>query len=158
MFGTPVESVLGRLDSREERQVADALLGLHHEQYLQGVLVHPKVAGVTADFLVQLGPETNENGRVILLEYDGLGVDRPAGIEEKRDRYGRLSRMGMEARWLTSASEEAVKKVLTDYEAPRFVWRCDTCSACGRERRVLVIAPDHLGPEIERTDVCAECS
>lgn len=157
MFGSSVEHVRGVFDSEEEKEVARILIEMRRERYVSGILPHPKVAGVTADFLVQLGPETENSGEIVLLEYDGLGIDRPRGLETKRQRYRRLSREGLPARWLIDPSREAIKEALVNYSPPHFALRRDVCE-CGDVESHVVIAPEEMPGEFSRDVTCDSCT
>lgn len=157
MFGSSIDHIRGTFDSEEETRVAEMLIKMRREKYLGGMLPHPKVAGVTGDFLVQLGPQTDDDGQLILLEYDGLGTDRPHGLGDKRQRYRKLSRHGLPARWLTSTSREAIKEVIIDYTPPHFAVRKDVCRECGSVETNLVIADKESAGEIMNTITCTSC-
>lgn len=156
MFGSPVDHIRGSFDSEEESRVAKILIEMRREQYLKGILPHPKVGGVTADFLIQLGPETENEGQMVILEYDGLRADRPEGLAKKRQRYRRLSRHGIPARWLTEPTREAIEEMITDYSPPHFAIRKDVCG-CGKVEKHVVIAPDKTAGEFERHVTCVDC-
>lgn len=156
MFGSSVEHIRGAFDSKEEMSVAKTIIEMQREKYVSGVLPHPKVSGVTADFLVQLGPETSDQGQLVLVEYDGLGINRPRGLGKKRQRYLRLSRNGLPARWLTDPSREAVKELITDYSPPHFAIRKDVCE-CGKTEIHVVIAPEISAGEVTRDALCTDC-
>ena len=102
-------------------------------------MTHALLCGFNLDFLVQLGPASGENGRLIALEYDGLGLSRTKSLEQKVIRYGEISAYGIEPRWLTSSDEDAVRTVINGYEPPHFVWVRATCPVCGHvETRYLI--------------------
>lgn len=155
MFGSPTDDFLGAFDSQAERRVARRLVELRREGVAKALAAHPKVAGVEADFWVQMGAATDREGEIVILEYDGLGVDRPQGLSAKRRRYGRLRQAGLSVRWMTDAS--SVKDTLTDYHPPNFVRRISVCPECGAERSDVVIGPPQAAPEITRKARCTSC-
>jgi hypothetical protein len=158
MFGSSVDHIRGKFDSFEETKVAEILIKMRREKYLKGFLPHPKVAGVTADFLIQLGPESDNEGELILVEYDGLGIDRPKGLSAKRRRYRNLSKHGFSARWLTEPTREAIEELILDYTHPRFAIRKDVCDDCGDVEGHLVIAGEDSSGELIRRVTCDSCA
>lgn len=158
MFGSSVDHIRGTFDSEEESRVAKILVEMRRERYLNGILPHPVVGGVTADFMIQLGPEAGSlnEGQMVVIEYDGLGIDRPKGLQQKRQRYRRLSRHGLPSRWLTEPTREAVKEVILDYSPPRFVVRQDVCECGNVEKHIVITTGDKLG-EFKRDVTCNDC-
>ena len=77
MYGSRTRGLDGHTyDSGEEHAVAQALGQLQREQLVAGYMTHALLCGFNLDFLVQLGPASTGNGRLIALEYDGLGLNR----------------------------------------------------------------------------------
>lgn len=158
MFGAPTASVLGAFDSASEEEAARTLFALAREGYLRGVVAHPVVAGCESDFGVQLGPESFHDQALMLIEYDGLGLDRPSGLSEKQSRYARLRHNGLYVRWATETGASHLQSLFTKgYEPPHFVRRIRICEA-GHEHTDVVIAPESSGSdEIEQFISSSQC-
>jgi hypothetical protein len=148
-------------DSASEEAVARAFDTLRLEKILRSYFAHPVVGGYDIDFLVQLGSEAPGTGRIVLIEYDGLGLSRRSCLSERRTRLGEISRYGIETRWLTHSDDESVRDVILNYTPPHFLWVVTTCPECGGERSRYVIDREerHLDDKkIERSAVCSTCS
>lgn len=168
MFGQRTEGHNGVVyDSASEGKVAQALHDLEREQVIRGFISHPIVSGIEYDFLVQLGKmgakkgaPSQRSGRVMLLEYDGLGEARRDDLSEKLYRNALLGAMGIHVRWLIDPGYDSVRSCLVDYEPPHFVTKRMTCN-CGETVKIVVIAhrPESREQvEIEGRYTCAACN
>jgi hypothetical protein len=161
MFGHRTHGADGlTYDSESEERVARALFDLARERVVVGYFAHPRIAGLVFDFLVHMGPGAGEqNGRVVLVEYDGLGEARPDDLGAKLERHGRLQEVGLSVRWLLSPDESAVREMLLDYHPPHFVTKKMICT-CGEVRSIVVIAHKAKNKgelEIEGSFQCSSC-
>ena len=83
MYGSRTRGLDGHTyDSGEEQAVAQALGQLQREQLVAGYMTHALVCGFNLDFLVELGSASTGNGRLIALEYDGLGLNRTKNLDQ----------------------------------------------------------------------------
>jgi len=81
-------------DSKAEASVAETLEDLMLEKIVASYMVHPMICGFEADFLVQLGPRSNNNGRLVIVEYDGLGTKREESVMPKITHICRTNESG----------------------------------------------------------------
>ena len=155
-----------RYDSRQEADVAAALDTLKTERVVSGYLPHAKIAGFDVDFLVQLGPEAGADtgtataGRLVVLEYDGLGEERVRDLTLKVVKLGDLRDAGLELRWLTDPTIEGVRACLVNYRPPTFVLKTRICPECGTGDTVRVIARDRRNAGLDQlvqTRPCRPC-
>lgn len=141
-FGQKTDGLDGRtrLDSKAEARVHGHLLDLTHEGVLAGVLCHPRIAGTDGDFIVQFGPKAPAGllHRLLLVEYDGMGIHRPRSVESKLARHAELEILGLHTRWLHDDSFAGVHAMLTDYTPPPLVTKRLVCP-CGREHGAVVV-------------------
>ena len=126
-------------DSKAEARVAQSLDYLIKTGVIFSYFSHPIIAGLNIDFMVHMGPESNNVGKVILLEYDGLTLQRTKGLEKRILRLSELKKYGIDLRWITETSEEHVKNALIDYSLPKFIYKVNICPICGKENKKLLI-------------------
>jgi hypothetical protein len=145
-----------RYDSKQEAAVASHFETLITERLVGGYVIHPHVAGFHADFLVALGTQSDHPGRLVVVEYDGLGLKRLRDLQHKVLRYAELAAFGFEQAWITSPTLDAVKAALESPGPPRLVRKTSSCPLCKKEAQVHVIC-DHCPTEIEVREVCSRC-
>lgn len=163
MFSTSVNNFVGQFDSKSEEQIARNFVELVREQKLNGFLLHPKVAGVEADFLIKLGRDlkgdTLKNGQIVVVEYDGLKLSRKKDLGPKLQRYGRLNRSGLKTRWLFNTDKKKILSSIKKRQNKTPVTKRLLCSNCGESEKITVLSPkENPDPNIYDTiSNCKEC-
>lgn len=163
MYSDNTSDFIANFDSQAEQDLGHILLKMGREQKIDGVMPHPKIAGVEGDFLIQVGEDIEsdffQTGQVVLLEYDGLKEDRRFSVESKLSRYGRLKRSGMEMRWLFEPTEKEVVSALQEKKNGYRVDKSLHCTNCGHDERIVVMSPDEDVPGYFHSQIqnCKKC-
>ena len=151
MFAQKTSDFIGRFDSKSERKVAESIISLSREQKIDAVIAHPQIGGIYADFLIQAGSDapTYSKGELVIVEYDGLGIDRTNGLEGKLERYGAIRRHGLNVEWIFDTKKQLVEEQLFSEGPAKRVRKTMYCSNCGFEKQIIVLTSQDVDPEIE---------
>jgi len=131
-------------DSKAEASVAETLEDLMLEKIVASYMVHPMICGFEADFLVQLGPRSNNNGRLVIVEYDGLGTKREESVMPKITQYAELTRAGIFQLWIQKSDFETVKGGLENPGMPRVIQKIIHHETDGREESIHVLGDESM--------------
>lgn len=151
MFAQKTSDFIGQFDSKSEREVAESIIDLSREQKVSDVIAHPQIGGIYADFLIQAGPDapTYSEGELIIVEYDGLGIDRTNGMSGKLERYAALRRHGLNVEWIFDTDKQLVEEQLFSEQPANRVRKTLYCPNCGAEKQIVILTSENSDPEIE---------